>query len=105
MFAGVVAPRISLINEISTMPLTRGYEIKIDGKSLGEFLTVAQCHEAIKNHLQSTEHAFNEITFELINHVKGEFTRVRILRDAKTDLAGNDSFFDHWLQASGLKVS
>ena len=83
------------------MPLTRGHEIKVNAHSLGEFMTVKQCHEAIKTHLSSIATPLDEITFELIDHAKGEFIRIRIIRDSKTASAGNDFFFDHWLHATG----
>lgn len=84
------------------MPLLRGYEIKVNAQSLGEFITVKQCHEAIKTRLQLIKTPLSEMTFELIDHNKGEFIRIRIQRDSKAADASNESFFDHWLHATGL---
>ena len=84
------------------MPLLRGYEIKVNDQSLGEFITVKQCHDAIKTRLHQIKTPLDEFTFELIDHNKGEFIRIRIQRDPKAQEASNESFFNHWLHATGL---
>lgn len=85
------------------MPLTRGYEPRLDGQKLGEFLTLEQCREAIQTAVESLPQGVGAFSLEIHDHSKGEYIQLVTLKDDQTPISWQDRDFDHWLEVSDWK--
>lgn len=83
------------------MPLIRGYEPRLDGQKLGEFLTLDQCRQAIAQAVEKLPAQTGAFTLEIHVHSTGEYIHLVTLQDTETPIAWQDQDFDHWLAVSG----
>jgi hypothetical protein len=85
------------------MPLIRGYEPRLDGQKLGEFLTLDQCRQAIQNAVESLPQGTGLFSLEIHDHSKGEYIHLVTLQDEQTPITWQDCDFYHWLDVSDWK--